>query len=38
MVGDPDWQEASIRASERTQEWLDAIWNNALANEAKGQA
>ncbi len=33
MVGDPEWLESSIRASERTQEWLDAIWNSAIENE-----
>ncbi len=34
MVGDPEWLEASIRASERTQEWLDAIWNSAIEKES----
>lgn len=33
-VGSPDLFEASVRASERTQEWLDAIWNSAIENEA----
>jgi predicted dehydrogenase len=33
MLGDPGWREASIRISERTQEWLDAVWTSALANE-----
>lgn len=34
MVGDQAWLEASRAASERTQEWLDAIWDSALRNEA----
>ena len=34
MVGNPALLEASRAASERTQEWLDAIWNSALKNEA----
>jgi predicted dehydrogenase len=33
MVGDSDLFEASVAASERTQEWLDAIWNKAIQNE-----
>ena len=33
MVGDEDWKARSIRASERTQRWLDAVWNSALENE-----
>lgn len=33
MVRNPELREASIRTSERTQELLDAAWNNALANE-----
>jgi hypothetical protein len=33
MIGDPQRQEASIRASERTQQLLDAAWRSALANE-----
>jgi predicted dehydrogenase len=33
MVGDRDRFEASVSASERTQEWLDAIWNKAIRNE-----
>lgn len=33
MIGDPQRQEASIRASERTQQLLDAVWRSALANE-----
>jgi predicted dehydrogenase len=36
MVGDPGRLEASIRASERTQEWLDAVWASALENERGG--
>jgi predicted dehydrogenase len=36
MVGDPEWKEASIRASERTQEWLDAVWQSAVAHEGEG--
>jgi hypothetical protein len=32
MVGNPDRFEASVTASERTQEWLDAIWNKAVQN------
>ena len=34
MVLDEEWRERSIQASERTQAWLDAIWNSALENEA----
>ena len=34
MVGNPAMLEASIRASEQTQKWLDAIWNSALKIEA----
>jgi predicted dehydrogenase len=37
MVGDPQLREASVRASERTQAWLDAFWESALANEARGK-
>jgi len=33
MVVNPDMLAASIRSTERTQEWLDAIWNSALKNE-----
>jgi len=33
MVGDPVLFEAGVAASERTQEWLDAIWTKALQNE-----
>ena len=36
MVGDPARLEASIRASERTQEWLDAVWASAIRNERGG--
>jgi predicted dehydrogenase len=36
MVDTPEWIERSIRASERTQELLDAAWNSALENEAAG--
>ena len=35
MVGDPARLEASIRASERTQQWLDAVWESALGNEVR---
>ena len=34
MVNDEEWREASIHSSERTQGWLDAIWNSALENES----
>lgn len=34
MVGDPALFEAGVRASERTQAWLDAAWASAVANEA----
>jgi predicted dehydrogenase len=30
MVGDSDRFEASVVASERTQEWLDAVWDAAM--------
>lgn len=33
MAEDPDWREASIRVSERTQYLLDAIWDSAVGNE-----
>jgi predicted dehydrogenase len=33
MVGDSARFEASVTASERTQEWLDAIWNKGTQNE-----
>jgi hypothetical protein len=33
MVGDANLFEASVAASERTQEWLDAIWIKAMQNE-----
>ena len=33
MVGDPALFEAGVRASERTQAWLDAAWASAVANE-----
>ncbi len=32
MVGNADLFEASVAASERTQEWLDAIWKKAIQN------
>lgn len=34
MVNDPEWREASIHSTERTQRWLDAIWNSAVENES----
>jgi len=33
MVGNSNLFEASVTASERTQEWLDAIWTRAIQNE-----
>jgi predicted dehydrogenase len=33
MVGDPSLFEASVVASEKTQEWLDIAWARALKNE-----
>jgi len=36
MIGDPEMLEVSIRASERTQLLLDAVWNSALENESRG--
>jgi len=33
MVADPARIEASVAVSERTQKWLDAFWNSAIANE-----
>jgi predicted dehydrogenase len=33
MVGNADLFEASVAASEKTQEWLDAIWTKAIHNE-----
>ncbi|MDH3901755.1 MAG: Gfo/Idh/MocA family oxidoreductase [Xanthomonadales bacterium] len=38
MVGDADLLAASIQASERTQQWLDAIWNSALSNESNANS
>jgi predicted dehydrogenase len=35
MVGNSDRFEASVAASERTQEWLDAIWTKAMQNERR---
>ncbi|HEY5775575.1 MAG TPA: Gfo/Idh/MocA family oxidoreductase [Xanthomonadales bacterium] len=35
MIGNPGLIESSIGASERTQKWLDAIWNSAIENEQK---
>jgi predicted dehydrogenase len=37
MVNDPALLDAGVRATERTQAWLDAAWESALANEAKGR-
>jgi hypothetical protein len=34
MIGNPALLEASAAASERTQKWLDAIWNGAIRNES----
>jgi predicted dehydrogenase len=33
MVADSALKEASMAVSERTQQWLDAFWNSAIANE-----
>jgi len=33
MTGNPDLLAASIRSTEKTQQWLDAFWNSALKNE-----
>ena len=35
MVGNASLFEASVAASERTQEWLDAIWTQGLKNERR---
>lgn len=35
MVGNTELIEASIRSTETTQQWLDAIWNSALKNEQR---
>jgi len=35
MVADEAWISRSIRASERTQQWLDAVWESALENEQR---
>jgi predicted dehydrogenase len=35
MVGDARLFEASVTASERTQQWLDAIWNKGVQNERR---
>ena len=34
MIGNAALLEASSAASERTQKWLDAIWNSAIRNES----
>lgn len=36
MCASPVLIEASMAASERTQEWLDACWESALENESRG--
>jgi predicted dehydrogenase len=33
LIDNPELRGASIRASERTQGWLDAVWQSANANE-----
>jgi len=33
MVGNPDLFEASVAASEKTQEWLDVAWARGMKNE-----
>ena len=33
MIAEPTMFEACVRASERTQSWLDAAWRSAVANE-----
>jgi predicted dehydrogenase len=38
MAGNQELIEASMHASERTQQWLDAVWNRALATEGGGEA
>lgn len=38
MAVDREWFEASVRASERTQELLDAVWISAIGNEGKLQS
>lgn len=35
MIGNPELIEASIRSTEKTQRWLDAIWESALKNERR---
>jgi predicted dehydrogenase len=35
MVGNNELFEASVAASEKTQEWLDAIWTKAMQNERR---
>jgi predicted dehydrogenase len=35
MVGNPTLFEASVAASEKTQEWLDAVWTQAMKNERR---
>jgi predicted dehydrogenase len=35
MVTDEAWIARSMRASERTQQWLDAVWESALENERR---
>jgi predicted dehydrogenase len=38
MVGSQELLDASMRASERTQRWLDAIWGSAIENERGGRS
>jgi hypothetical protein len=33
MIGNPEKIAASMHSTQRTQQWLDAIWNSALKNE-----
>ena len=35
MASNPALLESSIRASEQTQKWLDAIWDSAIKNEGR---
>ncbi len=38
MVGNAGLFEASVAASEKTQEWMDAIWTKAMQNEKTAEA
>jgi len=38
LVGNQGLLDSSMRASERTQKWLDAVWDSAIENESGGRS